>query len=185
MPLRKVPVAWTTGIGGTGVSVFYSLEATDITVALGTFFTAIRTLFPPSVTWQIPASGDVINIPDGKITGSWSGGTAATVTGSGLANYVAGTGAYVRWQTSTIRDGRRIKGRTFLVPLITSAFDSSGTITDGNVTTLQSAATALAGTGTLTIWGRPRGKGATDGQAGTVVSGLVLDKVTSIRTRRT
>lgn len=185
MPLRKVPVAWTTGIGGTGVSVFYSLESVDVTAELGTFFNAIKSLFPGPVTWQVPNSGDTIENATGLITGGWSGGTAATIIGGGGATYVAGTGAFVRWQTSQIRDGRRMRGRTFLCPLTTGSFDSSGTLTDGNVTQMQTAATALAGSGKLIIWGRPRGPGASDGQAGLVTAGQVPDKVTSIRSRRT
>lgn len=185
MPLRKVPVSWTTGIGGSGVSVFYSLEATDITTNLTTFFSAIKAFFPAVCTWQVPSSGDIIDIASGKITGGWSGGTASTTTATGSGAYVAGTGAMVRWNTSQIRDGRRMKGRTFLCPLITVEFDNAGTIANADVATMQTAANALAGTGSLTIYGRPRSKTSNDGQAATVTGGQVLDKVVSLRSRRT
>lgn len=185
MPLRKVPVAWTTGIGGAGVSIFYSLEATDITASLGTFFTAVKAYHPAVVTWNIPASGDIIDIPTGRITGAWSGGTAATIAATGSGAYVAGTGAYVRWNTAQIRDGRRMKGRTFLCPLITVEFDNTGTLANTDVAAMQTAASNLAATGTLIIYGRPRGPGATDGQSAVVTGAVVADRVTSLRSRRT
>lgn len=184
MPLRRVAVAWTTGIGGVGVSNFYSLEATDITVSLATFFNAIKGLFPTAVTWNVPTTGDIIEITNGHITAAWTGGTGATIAGTVAGSYVAGTGAFVRWSSSQIRGTRRMRGRTFLCPLATGSFDSAGTLVDANVTTMQNAAVALAGTGTLQIWGRPRGVGGSDGQAGLVTGAQVPDKVTSLRTRR-
>ena len=185
MPARKVVVSWGTGIGGAGLSVFYSLEATDITASLGTFFTAIAGVFPTVVTWSIPSSGDIIDIPTGKITGAWSGGTAANITATGGAAYVAGTGAMVRWQCTQVIDGRRVKGRTFLVPLLTTAFDTTGTITNANVTTLSNAAAALAGTGTLQIYHRPTKLSPGTGALANVTGSSVPDKVVSIRSRRT
>lgn len=166
------------------MSNFYSLEATDITAPLGTFFTAIKGLFPAAVTWNIPTTGDVIEITNGHITGAWTGGTGTTIVGTAGGAYVAGTGAFVRWSSSQIRDNRRMRGRTFLCPLSTGCFDVSGTLTDANVTTLQNAAVILAATGSLIIWGRPRGKGGSDGQSGLVTGASVPDKVTSLRTRR-
>lgn len=167
------------------MSVFYSLEATDITASLGTFFTALTAMFPTSVSWNIPSSGDTIDIPSGKIIGAWAGGTGATVTGASGSAYVAGTGAMVRWQCTQVINGRRVKGRTFLVPLITGAFDTSGTITNANVTTISTAAATLAGTGTLQIYHRPSGPGAVDGALANVTGSSVPDKVVSLRSRRT
>lgn len=185
MPLRRVPVAWTTGIGGTGVSIFYSLEATDITASLGTFFNAIKGYFPNIVVWNIPPSGDVIDIPTGRITGGWTGGTQASISGTASGAYVAGTGGYVRWQTSQIRDGRRMKGRTFLCPVNSGQYDGSGTMLDTMVTAWQTAASTLAATGTLIIYGRERTPGAGDGQSAVVTGAQVPDRVTSLRSRRT
>lgn len=167
------------------MSVFYSLEATDITVQLATFFNAIKGSFPSQVVWNIPPSGDIIDIASGRITGSWTGGTQASVVGAAAGAYVAGTGAYVRWQTSQIRDGRRMKGRTFLCPINSGLYDTSGTLADATVTVFQTAANALAGTGSLTIYGRERVTGSGDGQAATVTGAVVPDRVTSLRSRRT
>jgi len=185
MPMRKVPVAWQTGIGGTGVSVFYTPFGTDATTELGTFFNAVKSNFPGAVTWDIPGSGDVVDEATGQITGAWTAGTAATIVATGAGAYVGGTGAYIRWQTTGIVAGRRVKGRTFMAPLITTDFDAQGTLLAGAVTSFQTAATTLAGSGKLLIWHRPTSPGASDGSSHAVVAGVVPDKVTSLRTRRT
>jgi len=185
VPLHRVPVAWTTGPGGTGVSVFYTNFGSDATVELAAFFNAIKAFFPTSVSWNIPSSGDVVDEVSGLITGAWIGGTAASVSGTTGTAYAAGTGAYVRWQTSGIVNGRRVKGRTFLCPLVGSSYQTDGTIVDGNVATIQTAANNLVLAGKLRIWHRPTSAGANNGSAFTVTAGTVPDRVTSLRSRRT
>jgi len=182
--IRRVPVDWQTGAGGAGVSVFYTVDPDDVTTNLGTFFNAIKALFPTAVSWAIPASGDTLDVVTGELTGAWSGGTAATVTGTGGGTYAAGTGAYVRWLTGSIRRGRKFQGRTFLCPIIASVYDNDGTLTSGNVTIFQNAANTLVATNKLVIWGRPIPFGAGNGAADQVAAAVVPDKVTSLRTRR-
>jgi hypothetical protein len=185
MAMRKNPVTWSTGIGGVGLSVFYSPFGVDVTTELGTFFNAIKTLFPNAVTWDIPGSGDVVDDATGQITGAWTAGTAATIGATGgTGAYVAGTGAYVRWQTNGIENGRRVRGRTFLAPLLGASFENNGTLVNANVTTIQTAVTTLAASGKLLIWHRPS-PGGSNGASHAVVAGTVPDKVTSLRTRRT
>lgn len=185
IPLRRVNVVWTTGIGGTGVSVFYCAQPDDLTTNLGTFFNAVKALFPTPVTWNIPAAGDLINPEDGKLAGAWSGGTAATVTATGgSVGYTAGTGAYVRWVTGAIAGTHKVQGRTFLVPILSSLYDVQGNIGSASVTTIQTAANALAASAKLIVWHRNH-KGAADGQAFLVAAAVAPNKVTSLRTRRT
>lgn len=183
--LRRVPVAWTTGVGGAGVSIFYTATADDVTTELGTFFNAIKDLFPPVVTWSIPAAGDEIDDDSGALTGSWSGGTAATITATNNTNYVAGTGAYVRWLTGGLRNSRKFQGRLFLCPLVTSKFDSTGTIDNTALSTIQTAANTLVSAGKLQLFGRPIPPATTGGVSGQITAAVVPDKVTSLRTRRT
>src|ERR1043166_2204834 len=118
--MRRVAVQWTTGIGGTGLSVFYTLDPVDVTTELGTFFGAIKSQFPNVVTWQVPSTGDMLDSETGVLVGGWSGGTGATtIAAGGTGAYVAGTGALIRWGTGSVVAGRRLRGRTFLCPLLT------------------------------------------------------------------
>jgi len=184
MAIRRMPVQWQTGAGGTGLSVFYSPFGVDATVELATWFNALRFFHPTAVSWSIPGSGDVIDDTTGEITGAWTAGTAASITATGAAAYAAGTGAFIRWGTAGIVRGRRVKGRTFLCPAINSSYESDGTILNSSVTTINTATNTLVGTGKLVIWSRPSGPGASDGTNHVVVSGQIADKVTSLRTRR-
>jgi hypothetical protein len=183
--LRKVPVVWTTGIGGTGVSVFYTDFAVDATVEITAFFNGIKSLFSDVVSWSIPNAGDIISDATGQITGAWVGGTTGSVSGTAHSPYVAGTGAFVRWITNGVSGGRRVRGRTFLVPLLASGFQDDGTILGSYQTTMQTAANTLAATGKLQVFHRPTTIVAANGAAFPVTGATVPDKVTSLKTRRT
>ena len=185
MAMRKMPVVWSTGIGGTGVSVFYSPFGVDMTTELGTFFNAIKGYFPNAVTWDVPGSGDVIDDASGHVTGAWTAGTAASITATGGAvSYPAGTGTYVRWQTAGIVNFRRVRGRTFLCPLVIGGFDTTGTIAVATQTAFQTAANTLVASGKMLVWHR-NAPLATDGSSHAVIAAVVPDKVASLRTRRT
>jgi hypothetical protein len=177
-------VTWTGLTGLPGLSVHYSGDTDDITVNLATWFTAMQSIFPAGLAWQIPNVGDRINDDTGHLVGAWTGGTSATVNSSGAAAYAAGTGAFVKWTTGAVVGTRRLQGRTFLCPIMNSAFDNSGTITDTNKTTLQTACNTLVATNKLVIWHRPTTPGGTDGTSRLVIAATVPDKVTSLRTRR-
>jgi hypothetical protein len=182
--IRRIIVGWQTGAGGPGVSVFYTDGAGDVTAALGAYFNAIKASFPPVVTWQIPNTGDTLDDVSGAVTGAWTGGTSATIAGTGSAQYFAGTGAYVRWVTGAVHNRRKVYGRTFLLPIINAGADNDGTIGGATLSTLQTATTVLAGGGLLRIWHRPTSATSSDGVSFPVVAGIVVDKTTSLKTRR-
>jgi hypothetical protein len=184
MPLHRVPVVWQTGAGGTGLSVFYTNFGSDATTELGTFFNAIKANVPAACSWNIPSSGDVIDETTGFITGSWIGGVAASIAATGAGAYAAGTGCYIRWQTSGIVAGRRVRGRTFICPILGGLYQGDGTIADATLAQINTAANTLVLAGKLRIWHRPTTRGSGDGAAFTVTAAQGPDKVTSLRSRR-
>jgi hypothetical protein len=182
MVMNRVRVVWS-GLGGLpGLSTFYMDTATSDPTAIRTFFDAIKTQFPSPLTWQVENSGDKVNEINGEIVGSWAGPAQTVVSGISAAAYSAPSGAIVRWITGAVVDGRRPTGRTFLVPLLSSAYDSSGTLSSTAVTTIQGAATALVSALALKVWHRP--KAGTGGQALVITSALVPDKAYVLRRRR-
>lgn len=182
--LRRVRVSWTTGPGGIGLSTFYTFDPDDVTTNLATFYNAIKALFPAAVTWSIPSSGDLIDSATGSLVGGWSGGTAATIAGAPTTgNYAAGTGAITRWDTGTVVAGRRLRGRTFLVPLAVNAYSTTGVIDTTPYATLSSASSTLAATNKLVVWHRPAPGGA-GGLGASVGSAFVLPGVHSLASRR-
>lgn len=183
--LNEYVVEWSGLTGLPGVTVFYSDSAHDITVELATFFTAIANQFPSGISWTIPSNGDQLNEVTGALVGAWTGGTAATVPGTGgSASYAAGVGPMIRWNTSTIVNGRRLRGRTFLTHVSTAVYQSDGTITSAARTTIGNAATALlGGTDVPLVWHRPvAGAG---GQAVAANSATIPDRVSWLSSRRT
>jgi hypothetical protein len=185
MATRKYVCTWQTGTqGGSGLSVFYSAFGTDMTPALNTFWGAVKATFSDEVSVTVPANGDVFDESTGLLTGAWTAGTTSTNTGSSHGAYAAGTGAFVKWNTATVIGGHRVKGRTFIAPILAAGFDTNGTIVGGYLTIIQNAANTLAATGQMLIWHRPPVIGAPGGATAAVVSATVPDKTTSLASRR-
>ena len=185
--LARVLVTWSgTPVTGGGISSFFFDEAhTGFVADLDTFLTAVTGLCPTGLTITIPGTGDLVDVATGALTGTWSDGATQTVTTSSGVSYAAGVGMRVVWRTSGIRNGRRVRGSTFLVPLVTSAYQTNGTIVDATALAVFSAADDLiAASGTnMRIWSRP-----TPGQAGaahTVIDTTAPDTVSWLRSRRT
>lgn len=185
--IARIPVVWSGLPGLPGLSVFYSLgTGSSAAVAdLVTFFGAIKAKFPPGLSWTIPSSGDLLIAEDGSLSGSWSGASGSTVSSTGTsATYAAGVGARVSWSSDVIVGRRRLKGRTFLVPLTSDNYQSNGTMNDATVTSFQAAADAVVAGGNLRIWARPS-RGGSDGAIGPVMAAIVPDEVSVLRSRRT
>lgn len=192
--LNRVRVAWSNWPGAPGVSTFYLDSGTTNLAPLKTFFDVVRTLTPNALTTDVPNTGDVIDTGTGHITGNWTGsGGGTSVSGVTASGYSGASGALIRWNTGAILNGRRLIGRTYLVPLagLTQA-------TDGSLQTTTQASLVAAGqalitayAGALRVYGPPRdagtlspsdpGKAAIDGA---VTSCQVPDIAAVMRSRR-
>lgn len=158
--LQRVNVAWQNWPGAPGLSQFYFfVTGTQGNVdALRTFFDAVKSLLPSGLSITVPGSGDIINDADGKITGSWSVTTPPlVVSATGAGAYAGNAGCVVHWLTSGVIGGRRVRGRTFLVPTIATQFETNGSLTSAALTTVGTAADALitATSATYRVWSRP------------------------------
>ena len=158
MPSR-VNCAWQNFPGAPGVSVFWLENATQARVdAIRTFFNSIAGLIPTGTTITVPGSGDVLNDSDGKISSTWSVTTPpAVVTGTGAGAYAGQTGMVVHWLTAGVINGRRLRGRTFIVPTVNTTFETNGSPTSAAINTLNTAANTLVGALGLdfVVWSRP------------------------------
>lgn len=197
----RVRVEWSGFPGGPGVSTFYVTDGTAAVGPLSTFFGAIRTAIPTDVSINIPALGDKIDPITGLVTGSWAGGTPTPTTGGGVGAYSAPAGAMIKWLTGGIARGHRVKGRTFLVPLLGGMFAADGTLGPDTVIMLQNAATALVSSLATNqfIWSRPAlatpqwtdvhgkvhlARAAHVGSVYVVTAGQAVDKSVVLRSRR-
>lgn len=192
MTIARVTLEWSGFSGAPGYTNFYfdsfgAGDEVDLEVArVFAFADGIRPALPsvarlevsPEVAFLDEATGDLLSYattatpPEalvGSVTGSYSGPTGASIT----------------WNTPAIAKGRRLRGRTFVVPLGGTMYDASGTLSSGAINLLTNAANGLIGDGTgpqAVIWSRPvNGAG---GSIGAIDSFRVPDRAAVLRSRR-
>ena len=116
----------------------------------------------------------------------------AAVTGGAVATqYAGGSGVAVSWKTSSIFNGRRVQGRTFLVPIV-GVFETDGTLVSSAITEIQTAGNALIAGSTpkFSIWAHSWDNTKdppvmTGGDKFPVTSCVVKDMASQLRSRRT
>lgn len=197
--MLKVKVRWSGFIGSPGWSNFYFDTGDDTFTTpedagpcadrVATFLTSIRTKFPTAVTWTIQSDVEAIGPTDGELLNVHSVGARAPITGSAAAaGYSGASGVVVTWRTQGVRNGRRVRGRTFLVPTANNIYQSDGTIDNTHLNEFVTSATTLltppAGGLPLVVWARPSAVGAQDGDNHVVTSASVPDMAAVLRSRR-
>jgi hypothetical protein len=84
---------------------------------------------------------DGAGVQDGELSLS---SVPAAIGGTGAGAYAGGAGAVVNWLTGAFHLGRKVRGRTFLVPLTQAAFQADGTLSTAFQSAAQTAATTFA-----------------------------------------
>lgn len=193
MPLlQRTRVLWTGFLGAPGYTNLYARFVDAETTPpinhaedVATLFTALRARMPRAVNVQIEQEVAIVDEDTGDIAGFQLLPFAPPVEGNGvLGNWSAASGAAIEWRTSAVRSGRRLTGRTFVVPLAASAYDSDGTLVEQANTDIQLAANNYISESASepVVWSRPR-----DGRlgwAGTIQQARVRDRVAVLRSRR-
>lgn len=159
--------------------------------AMRAFFEGVKSYLPPGTSVLVLPVIDEFDQQTGQLTGSNAIPTPPAVVTSNAAptNYAGGTGIVVQWNTTLIYHGRRVRGRTFIVPTIQAVFDTDGTLTTAAQTTVSAAAQALVtASADLGVWARWFGKPAQaqqiDGAVASVTSQQVKDFASHLRSRR-
>lgn len=186
--------AWAgTALTGAGVSVFHARGdgvATNGQVAqsladrVAAFFTAVKAAVPPGVTWSFGGEVLEFDTATGVLSDvhSVTPPTAITSTASSGA-YSRAVGGRIDWGTNAIVAGRRLKGRTFIVPISSSGLDTTGTLSGTALATLGTAATGYRNTGVFTaaqpvVWSR------THGIVADITAHTIVDQTSVLRSRR-
>lgn len=199
MGLLRTKARWTIPGAGTAFSVFHfktnsestpvQADADDAYVKTRKFFDDLKVALPNQVTVRTETDVEEINEGSGALIGLWSHADLGTITGGAAAatGWSAPTGSVVTWSTAGIRNSRRVRGRTFVVPMTTGAYDTDGTLRPGEMGLVNTAATNIRTVGlqvSLAVWGRPTGIGATDGIAYVVTTHRVPDMCAILTSRR-
>ena len=197
--VAEVSVKVTGDIGGAGISRFRFIrnDAGVITVAdcnaagaavKGLYSTT--TLWPSGVVWAVQPAVEVFQIDNALVQGFLTMSTVPTpVTGTGGSVWAAGIGARINWKTATVSGRRLLKGSTYMVPLVSNAFGTSGAVAGTTVTSLSSAASAYfsamtAAALTPVIWHRPLKGATTGGLIGPINAAVVNSTPAGLRSRR-
>ena len=185
--IARVRAIWNSAaVVGGGVSTFYFDEAASgFQAAVADFFQAIEASLPVGQQIFVPNSGDLLDVATGALSGVWSEGSGETIVGQDTQGYAAGVGIRVVWPTAGIRNGRRVKGSTFMCPIGKNSFEGSANIATATITLYESAASALLTSqgSDMKIWSRPRN--GSGGQAFSVIGREVPDEISWLRSRRT
>lgn len=187
MSVDRMTILMTGFPGAPGYMRAYSNPAVappNLT-AWQAFIAGIADRFPSNTTLQIQNTGDTLNEVTGEITGAWSGAAQTAVVGTGSGAYAAASGAHINWRTADVVNGRRVRGRTFLVPLYGGAYDSDGTIAATVLTDLRTnlatLLTAIVGNGAV-VWHRP--VNGANGSIHGITTADIPDKAAVLRSRR-
>jgi hypothetical protein len=181
----RVELIGAAVVGPSVMTLYQDAANTGLPAATVTWLNAIKANFPPSLSFVVPGGGDILGEADGALIGSWSDGGGATVVGTGTGGFAIGVGARVRWTTAGITRGRRVRGTTFLVPLMSGSYETDGRIRAATVTALQTPTNAFLTTmgSNLLIWSRP--KGADAGDSHPVTAASIPNLPSTLRSRRT
>lgn len=196
--ILRVTLNWTGFVGGPGfTNLFFepvpesdpiSFVHVDAAVAkVQAFRDQFITAMPAVVRTVVDPAVAEIDEVNGEIQTYWNATVAASFPGTGTGNYSAASGACVNWSTGGVRNGRRVRGRTFIVPLANNAFSANGSLDDTLLTQWRTAANNLMADGPnvrLVVWHRPSKLLPIDGGAYDVTGASINDKAAVLTSRR-
>lgn len=192
MAIYRVTVRWMGFQGAPGYSNFHFHEqagspgARDGWERVFAFFNGVNSLFPTDVTYLAEGEVAVLDETTGMVTDYQTvSENPQPGNGGSTGGYSAASGAVVTWNTNGVRNGRRVRGRTFLVPLGGNSYQSDGTLTSSAISTINEAAEELVGDGFdsgFSVYSRPSTGG--DGGVYPVTGFRVPDMAAVLRSRR-
>lgn len=201
MTVGIVRAEWSGTSGGPGLTQIAVLGAAggdwnptgaqSAVNAVRAFFNALTANIPDEVRIQVSPIVDTYDRGTGTlISSSVAASVPGVVAGTSTAGYAGGAGIKVVWNTGQIRNGRRVRGSTFIVPISAAVFTATGNVGGTFVTQVNNAAatmlSSLSTGGTpMGIWSRPREvPSPRTGFATEVISGSCTLKSAILRGRR-
>lgn len=179
--LNQIRIQWNGLAGMPGVSTFYRTDEASVSMSTyKAFFDALVALFPVGLKIAYPTSGVKIDTATGQATGTWSAGAQTETAGTATAPFAAPCGALVNWHTGAYVGGRELRGKTFLVPIASTGYQTDGTLDPAFRSAIQNAATTLVtnGTNAMSVYSRK------SNTFGAIITASVPDKVVVLRSRR-
>lgn len=183
---------WSIPNAGPAVTTFHaqatlSGDAQQFADRVRGLFLALQGRIPDEVAVTFDSEVTYINTATGVLESATAVTPPAIVAGGYAGGWASGSGGRIVWGTGEIRNGRRVRGTTFIVPLGGAEYAPSGRLTGGTVAALQAAADAyLSGMGAdgnpVYVYSRP-----IPGRAGAtseVTVATVPETVATLRSRK-
>lgn len=196
MAVAQFRIDWEGGPSSPGLTIFNCRDNGTgdwevAAAAMRTFFNGLVLKIPNEYTLRVNPLINLYSETSGELQGEVTlqgTGIPAAVTGTGTGAHASGVGCRIDWKTSAIRNGRRVTGRTYLVPTIGSYFDQDGSVLSTFITELQTAGdnlkNSLSAAGLeLCVWSRPT-VAAPVGLLSPVVAAAPSVKAAVLRKRR-
>lgn len=196
----QIITEWSGTSGGPGVSTMGiqvtgggAISAGGVQTAVNavrSFWDSVKGLLPNELSLRVSPICDQYEDSTAVLVGSATAATPpAPVLGGSVSAYAGGVGIRVDWNTGAIQFGRRVRGRTYLVPAGQGNFDVDGTVSAASLAVAQPAAAALisalsTGGVPLVVWTKPNDEKGRAGVCTPVTNGTVPDKSAILRTRR-
>lgn len=186
--IYKHQAIWSGYLGGPGYTTMYGSDDTSAQVfadAVKQFIDSALTHLSIGEFLPLPVRitqnpwVDVIDPLSGNQVGQTAITPGATLVGAGSGNWSAATGACVTWQTMGFASGRRVRGRTYLVPLSGVALATDGTLGANFLTAVRAATAAYVASPATPVVFSPTRLGFT-----AITSGTVQDKAAILTSRR-
>lgn len=161
-------IVWTVPGGGVGYSVFHHLgvgsqpKADAITTALRALITAVLPSIPNEVSMVPDSEVRELSTIDGSLISTWAVNPGAVQQGSNAGNFMGAAGLRVDADTNIIVAGRRLRGRTYWVPVASAAFSTGGAVLPAQQTLFVNAmnafrASVAAVAAEPAVWSRTHG----------------------------
>lgn len=191
--IGRILTRWAGGPSAPGLTVMNvdgsALNAQNAVNAVRAFWFSFASVIPAAYTLTVDPTVELHDQATSDLTGTSTAATPpAAVVGTGATAWAAGVGGRMDWLTGSVIDGRRARGRTFVVPMLASQYAADGTLSDTAVTTFTGYGTTLLSALTtasspLVIWTQHKPGSGFSASTG-VTSCRFADQVAVLRGRR-
>lgn len=177
-----------SGLGYTTFRFDGELDSATASTAAAncrTLLAALNSYLPSAAKYDCDTAATTHNIDGTLIQDVALTTVPSTVSFIGAGNWAGGAGASVAWQTGAVFLGKRVVGRTYFAPLVSTAFDTDGTLNSSLLAALRAAATAFStSTPRPIVWSRRPASAPTAWSISPMSGATVADKAALIRSRR-
>jgi hypothetical protein len=188
--IARVKLEWTGFNGGPGYSIFHMRDfglqdvgdwtnehAAAAATKIEAWADGVRSIVAPPVRLKVSSDVEIINEQTGQLETVVSAGVRNQMQNPapGVGGYSGASGAVVTWRTNGVRNGRRIRGRTFIVPCYAAAFQEDGTLSPAARLQLEASSANLIsaeGTPDMGVYARPTRTRNPDGSFTTNADGV-------------